>query len=364
MLIPILNRKIPVKIVKVKLARDVKHFSVWHLLTFVLVFAGIGGYIIYHSFAYTTPEPTATIIGSDDVFAYGTSPTLTYSATNATNCNINGIPVSLVDGNNFYTAPTVTTDATYTLSCSGLGGTVNASTTVAAAAAPQETTNATNSTQATTHKVNFIRFCATDVCRATPDLETVKNSVRNWYTRKVGKSFSVGDMNLKTVRGNHEVDYYKKGTNQLIIQNVLDKVSAFLNNNGKVPSDNIDTVVLGFPVNDHCGAGFTSWKRNPINRVSNPDNFENVSVTDPFTCGGASFFSDVAHELGHNFGLFHDNMSSPLKTCASTQRNYTLMDCQWACNGNALSVCTLNGRQYGTSVPDWKLLADYSPFFR
>src|SRR3954466_2972439 len=57
-----LKRKITVKVVKVKLLKDVKHFSVWQLVVFALVFAGIGGYAIWHSFA----ETGTTVIAADD----------------------------------------------------------------------------------------------------------------------------------------------------------------------------------------------------------------------------------------------------------------------------------------------------------
>jgi hypothetical protein len=57
-----LNRKISVKVVKVKLLKDIKQFSVWQLMIFVLVFAGIGGYAIWHSFADTG----TTVIAADD----------------------------------------------------------------------------------------------------------------------------------------------------------------------------------------------------------------------------------------------------------------------------------------------------------
>jgi hypothetical protein len=55
-----LKRKVPVKVVKVELLKTVRHFSVWQLLLFAAVFAGIGGYIIYHSFAATTTTTTST----------------------------------------------------------------------------------------------------------------------------------------------------------------------------------------------------------------------------------------------------------------------------------------------------------------
>lgn len=71
-----LNRKIPVKIVRVKLARDVKHFSVWQLLTFAAIFAVIGGYLIYHSFAFIPCDPDDTTDTSmcDEATTTPTSP--------------------------------------------------------------------------------------------------------------------------------------------------------------------------------------------------------------------------------------------------------------------------------------------------
>jgi hypothetical protein len=49
-----LKRKVPVKVLKVELLKNTRHFSIWQLCLFAAVFAGIGGYIIYHSFAVTT----------------------------------------------------------------------------------------------------------------------------------------------------------------------------------------------------------------------------------------------------------------------------------------------------------------------
>ncbi len=69
-----LHRIVPVKTVKLKVIRNIKRFSVWQLLVFVAIFAGVGGYIIYRSFAASGPNVVATdgpeyndsmVVGSD-----------------------------------------------------------------------------------------------------------------------------------------------------------------------------------------------------------------------------------------------------------------------------------------------------------
>jgi hypothetical protein len=72
-----LKRKVPVKVLKVELLKNTRHFSVWQLLLFVAVFAGIGGYIIYRSFATTTTTtstwPFVSAFGDRNCISYGTS---------------------------------------------------------------------------------------------------------------------------------------------------------------------------------------------------------------------------------------------------------------------------------------------------
>jgi hypothetical protein len=53
-----LKRKVPVKIVRVKLLNDVRQFSLLHLAVFMLAF-GVIGYVIYHGFATTTTTTAA-----------------------------------------------------------------------------------------------------------------------------------------------------------------------------------------------------------------------------------------------------------------------------------------------------------------
>jgi hypothetical protein len=75
-----LKRKVPVKVVKVELLKNVRHFSVWQLLLFAAVFAGIGGYVIYRSFAATSTVnntsrswPYVSPFGDRNCISYGTS---------------------------------------------------------------------------------------------------------------------------------------------------------------------------------------------------------------------------------------------------------------------------------------------------
>lgn len=48
---PIPNKNIKVPVVKVRVFKDEMHFSKWKAALFALVFAGIGGYFVWHSFA-------------------------------------------------------------------------------------------------------------------------------------------------------------------------------------------------------------------------------------------------------------------------------------------------------------------------
>jgi chitodextrinase len=45
------NKKIPVKVIKVKLLKNIKQFSLWQLILFTIIFASVGGYVIYKSSA-------------------------------------------------------------------------------------------------------------------------------------------------------------------------------------------------------------------------------------------------------------------------------------------------------------------------
>src|SRR6266550_2143554 len=70
-----LKRKIPVRPIKISSIKHISHFSLWQLIIFAAIFAGIGSYIIYRSFA-----SGPTILASDllgQTHGTGTTPNYT-----------------------------------------------------------------------------------------------------------------------------------------------------------------------------------------------------------------------------------------------------------------------------------------------
>src|SRR3989344_3155317 len=79
-----------------------------------------------YTVASTTPAPTVTLTANPTTIQSGQSSTLTWSSTNATSCTASGswTGTKTTSGSQSV-APT--TNATYTLACTGAGGTVNKS---------------------------------------------------------------------------------------------------------------------------------------------------------------------------------------------------------------------------------------------
>jgi hypothetical protein len=85
----------------------------------------------------TPAAPTVTIAASPASVTSGQTSTLTWSSTNATACTASGAWTgSQATGGTAHETPTATGVSTYTLSCTGAGGSANASATVTVAAAP------------------------------------------------------------------------------------------------------------------------------------------------------------------------------------------------------------------------------------
>jgi fibronectin type 3 domain-containing protein len=101
-----LNKKIPVKIPKVRLLKDIKHFSVWQLFVFVLVFSSIGGFFAFRSFGLvcacatgpTTPSNlTATAASSSQInLSWGASTESSYNGGFYYHIYRNGSQVDIV----------------------------------------------------------------------------------------------------------------------------------------------------------------------------------------------------------------------------------------------------------------------------
>ena len=89
------------------------------------------------SIAAPTPAPTVTLTAAPASIVLGASSTLTWSSTNATSCTASGSwsGVEAVSGASAQTPSAVGTPS-YTLACSGAGGSANATATVTVAAAP------------------------------------------------------------------------------------------------------------------------------------------------------------------------------------------------------------------------------------
>ncbi len=111
--------------------------------TFTLTCTGAGGNVvdsILVSVGAPPPStPTITLSASPDSVAYNGSTTITWSSSNATSCTASGAwsgSKSLSGSQNF---TNLTSSGTYTLSCSGAGGSTNRSVTVNVANPPTPT---------------------------------------------------------------------------------------------------------------------------------------------------------------------------------------------------------------------------------
>ena len=93
--------------------------------------------------------PTVTISASPNPVANNTASNVDWSSTGATSCSINGVDTGGATSGSFSTGP-LTSSTTYTLTCSGLGGSATGSVTVSIAAA----TFSVNVTPATGGTVN------------------------------------------------------------------------------------------------------------------------------------------------------------------------------------------------------------------
>ena len=90
----------------------------------------------------TTPSPTVTVSASQTSIAYNATTNITWSSTNATTCTLSS-GQSGTSGS--FTTPSLTTNTTYTVSCTGAGGSVSGSVTVTVAAAPTPTVSISSS---------------------------------------------------------------------------------------------------------------------------------------------------------------------------------------------------------------------------
>jgi len=99
------------------------------LFLFIISIFILGTIIVSAASIITTMEvginpPTASISASPTSVAYGTSSKLTWSSTNATSCTANGdwSGSQNISGTDFSTGP-ITKDSTFSISCTGPGGT-------------------------------------------------------------------------------------------------------------------------------------------------------------------------------------------------------------------------------------------------
>jgi hypothetical protein len=78
----------------------------------------------------TVINPTISISASPATVRSGDTTTITWSATSVNSCTVTGPGVSTSGSSGSLTTPAITSQSTYTLSCSTDGGTVTATTTV------------------------------------------------------------------------------------------------------------------------------------------------------------------------------------------------------------------------------------------
>ncbi|MEK7538952.1 MAG: peptidoglycan-binding protein [Patescibacteria group bacterium] len=79
--------------------------------------------------AVVTPAPTLTLSASPTTVSSGSSSTLTWSSTNATSCSLSGVP-SVTGISGTATISNITSTGTYSMMCTGSGGSVTQSVTI------------------------------------------------------------------------------------------------------------------------------------------------------------------------------------------------------------------------------------------
>lgn len=75
-----------------------------------------------YSLPSVTPAPTVSISASPQTVASGAQSTISWTSTNATSCSASGAWSGSVATSGTYATPSLTADSTYTLTCSGPGG--------------------------------------------------------------------------------------------------------------------------------------------------------------------------------------------------------------------------------------------------
>lgn len=127
----------------VALSGNQLYSSISATTTYTFSCSGTGGNASTQATVTTVPVPTVTISASPTAIAVGGNSTITWNSTNATSCTLNGSSVALT-GNQVFSSIAATT--TYTLACSGVGGSKSAQTTVTVVPVPTVSISASPTT--------------------------------------------------------------------------------------------------------------------------------------------------------------------------------------------------------------------------
>lgn len=116
----------------------------------------------------TTPAPTVTISANPTSVVSGSASTLTWSSTNATSCTASGGWTGTRSTSGTATTGNLTANTTFTLTCSGVGGSGNSSATVTITAPPAPTVTLTaNPTSVLTGSASTLTWNSTNATSCT-----------------------------------------------------------------------------------------------------------------------------------------------------------------------------------------------------
>ena len=134
--------------------------------TYTLSCTGVGGTIAQSATVTVVPAPTVTIGANPTSIASGASSLLTWSSTNATSCTASGGWSGAKALSGTQTTGALSSSTTYTLSCTGVGGTLAQSATVTVVPAPTVTISA-NPTSVASGSSSMLTWSSTNATSCT-----------------------------------------------------------------------------------------------------------------------------------------------------------------------------------------------------
>jgi hypothetical protein len=136
--------------------------------TYTLSCTGTGGNASQSAtVSVSTPAPTVTIAASPSTVASGSASTVTWSSTNATSCTASGGRSGSEAVSGSASTGALTAKTTYTLACTGAGGSASQSATVSVNSAAPVVTISASPTTVTSGKASTLTWSATNATSCT-----------------------------------------------------------------------------------------------------------------------------------------------------------------------------------------------------